>query len=174
MEIKVYDNSKVMLTTERLRLETWRTDDLDLLYDLHADPRVQAAYAPGPYKWTTDGIKKRLAEYMAEQQNYGFTKWKLCLPDGTFIGRAGWSPWGRNELEIGYAIKPDFWNNGYASEAAIALLSWAQAHHPQQTLVGFALPNNGASLRVLEKLGMTFVDRRVIAGAEFAYYEVKN
>jgi RimJ/RimL family protein N-acetyltransferase len=163
-----------MLTTERLRFQTWRIEDLNLLFDLHSDPRVQVAYAPGPHKWTMDGIKKRLTGYMAEQNNHGHTKWKLSLSDGTFIGRAGWSPWEENELEIGYAIKPQFWNNGYASEAALALLSWAQTRHPHKTLVGFALPNNAASLRILEKLGMTFLDHRIIAGAEFAYYQFKT
>jgi [ribosomal protein S5]-alanine N-acetyltransferase len=168
----VLDQSRVMLTTERLRFENWRNEDLDLLYDLHVDPRVQISYAPGPHKWTTEGIKKRLAGYMAEQQNHGHTKWKLGLHDGTFIGRAGWSPAGEEaKIEIGYAIKPEFWNNGYASEAALALLSWAQTHQPHKTLVGFALPNNVASLRILEKLGMTYLDHRIIAGAEFAYYQ---
>jgi [ribosomal protein S5]-alanine N-acetyltransferase len=163
-----------MLATERLRFETWQPDDLDVLYDLHADPRVQIAYAPGPHKWTRDGIKIRLAGYMGEQQNHGFTKWKLSLPDGTFIGRAGWSPWEENEIEIGYAIKPEFWNNGYASEAAQALMAWAQTHHSHKTLVGFALPNNEASLRILEKLGMTFLDHRIISGARFAYYQFQT
>jgi [ribosomal protein S5]-alanine N-acetyltransferase len=170
---RVPDQSQVMLTTERLRFETWKPEDLDLLFELHADARVQTSYAPGPNKWTTEGIKLRLTGYMEEQANFGFTKWKLSLSDGTFIGRAGWSPWEESTLEIGYAIKPQFWNNGYGSEAVRALVAWGQAHRPQDTLVGFALPNNDASRRILEKVGMEFVDFRDIAGAAFAYYELK-
>mgnify|MGYP002085118139 CR=1 FL=1 len=167
------DQSLFMLMTERLRFETWKREDKDLLFELHADPRMQKSYAPGPNKWTIQAIELRLTGYMEEQANFGFTKWKLCLSDGTFIGRAGWSPWGKATLEIGYAIKPQFWNNGYASEAASALLAWGQAHHPHDTLVGFALSNNSASRRILEKIGMKFVDYRTIAGVDNAYYELK-
>ncbi len=162
-----------MLTTERLRFETWRSEDIDLLFELHADPRIQTGYAPGSHKWTMEGVGRRLAGYLNEQTSFGFTKWKLCLTDGTFIGRAGWSPWEKATLEIGYAIKPQFWNHGYASEAAIALLSWAQTQRPHDLLVGFALPSNIASLKILEKMGMVLLDYREIAGAKFAYYKLE-
>jgi [ribosomal protein S5]-alanine N-acetyltransferase len=173
-EVKVPDQSQLMLTTERLRFETWRPEDHKLLFELHADPRVQTSYAPGPHKWTMAGIDRRLNGYMEEQENFGFTKWKLSLSDGTFIGRAGWSPWKEAALEIGYAIKPQFWNNGYASEAAQALVTWARAHRPNDSLVGYALPHNETSRRILERIGMEFVDYRDIAGAEFAFYEIKT
>jgi [ribosomal protein S5]-alanine N-acetyltransferase len=89
----VRNEPQIMLETGRLRFETWKPEDKDLLFELHADPRVQTSYAPGPNKWTAEGIERRLAGYMEEQAKFGFTKWKLCLAvDGTFIGRAGWSP----------------------------------------------------------------------------------
>ncbi len=110
---------------------------------------------------------------MNEQASAGFTKWKLSLSDGTFIGRAGWSPWEEDSLEIGYAVKPQFWNKGYASEAAVALMAWAKVHRPRESLVGFALPGNVASRRILEKIGMEFLDYREIAGAAFVYYQYK-
>ncbi len=46
------DQAQVMLLSERLRFETWMPQDIDLLFDLHADPLVQKNYAPGPHKWT--------------------------------------------------------------------------------------------------------------------------
>jgi [ribosomal protein S5]-alanine N-acetyltransferase len=168
----VRNQSQIMLTTNRLRFETWRQEDVDLLFELHADPRVQTSYAPGRHKWTIEGINRRLTEYMQEQTGFGFTKWKLSLSDGTFIGRAGWSPWEEATLEIGYAIKPQFWGNGYASEAAQTLLSWARANRPFDYLVGFALPSNLASLKILEKMGMELLDYREIAAAKFAYYKL--
>jgi ribosomal-protein-alanine N-acetyltransferase len=172
-EESVTHQKQLMLMTERLRFETWRPEDREVLFELHADPRVQVNYGPGPDKWTVEGINRRLTGYMNKQENHGFTKWKLSLSDGTFIGRAGWSPWEEATLEIGYAIKPRFWNNGYASEAAHALLTWGQAHCPNDSLVGFALPHNGASRRILEKMGMAFTGYRHIGGADCAYYELK-
>jgi [ribosomal protein S5]-alanine N-acetyltransferase len=169
----VVDQLQLILKTERLRFETWKPEDKNLLFELHADPRVQTSYAPGPHKWTREGIERRLTKYMEEQESFGCTKWKLSLSDGTFIGRAGWSPWEEGTLEIGYAIKPLFWNNGYASEAASALLTWGQVNRPDYCFVGFALPNNAASRRILEKIGMEFLDCRQIANATFAFYELK-
>jgi RimJ/RimL family protein N-acetyltransferase len=49
-------------------------------------------------------------------------------------------------------------------------LTWGQEHRPNDSFVGFALPNNGASRRILEKIGMEFLDYRQIAGA---FYELK-
>lgn len=168
------DQAQLMLQTERLRFETWRLEDHPLLFELHADPLVQKSYAPGPHKWTREGIDRRLSGYMKEQTDHGFTKWKLSLTNGTFIGRAGWSPFEEGTLEIGYAIKRQYWNKGYATEAALALMSWAQTHQSQYGLVGFAFPNNVASCRILEKIGMTLLDHRQIAGAEFAFYSFKS
>jgi [ribosomal protein S5]-alanine N-acetyltransferase len=173
-ETRMHGHSQVMLKTERLCFETWTSDDFALLNDLHGDLRVQLSYAPGSHKWTKEGIERRLFGYIEEQAKFGFTKWKLSLPNGTFIGRAGWSPYVEASLAIGYAIKPEFWSNGYASEAAIALMNWAQARWPNESFVGFALPHNQHSLRILEKIGMTFRDYRQIAGAEFAFYEFKR
>lgn len=96
-----------VLTTARLRFDRWTDDDFEALFALHADPRVQPSYAPGPEKWTRVGIVARLAGYRDEQVRLGFTKWRLGLHDGTFLGRAGWSPWEDGALEIGYAILPD-------------------------------------------------------------------
>lgn len=163
-----------MLATERLRFEAWRRDDLPLLYDLHVDPRVQPSYAEAPGKWTMEGIERRLNGYLDEQDKFGFTKWKLVLQDGTFIGRAGWSPFDEGSIEIGYAIKPQYWGQGYASEAANALVTWAREMRPDCKLVGFALPGNDASRRVLIKMGMVFVDRREISGTKYSFYELRD
>ncbi|MFM5924536.1 MAG: GNAT family N-acetyltransferase [Novosphingobium sp.] len=159
-----------VLRSKRLVFQTWVPEDECLLFDLHSDLRVQKSYAPGPEKWTRAGIAKRFGEYREEQANFGLTKWKVSLLDGTFAGRGGWSPWGEGTLEIGYAFKPEFWGFGLASEAAEALLGWALQHRVDSQLVGFALTDNAASRRILEKLGMEFVDLRQIGGIENAYY----
>ena len=165
--------SQTMLLTERLRFETWRLEDSDLLFDLHADARVKRGY-PAEYQWTTEATQSRLASYMKEQVDFGYTKWKLCLHDGTFIGRAGWSPWGELKAELGYALKPQYWNQGYAHEAASALLTWCQVNHPRVRLVGFALTSNVPSRRILEKIGMKLIDFRIIGDHENAFYEYNN
>jgi RimJ/RimL family protein N-acetyltransferase len=61
---------------------------------------------------------------------------------------------------------------GYASEASLALTDWAKVHRPTHQQVGFALPGNTGSLRILERMGMSFSDYRKIAGTEFAFYRL--
>jgi len=164
---------ELILRTKRLKLETWifADSDIDELHDLHGDPRVQVSYAPGPEKWTREGIAKRLSDYCEEQDRFGLTKWRVTIDDGTFVGRAGWSPWGRNRLGIGYAFKPAFWGMGLATEAAEALMEWAGRNRSDEKLVGFALIDNHASQHILRKLGMSFVDVRDIGGVPNAYFE---
>ena len=161
-----------ILETERMRLETWlrNPEDFEDLYELHTDERVKPSYAPGPGKWTRDGLAKRYSDYLTEQEQHGLTKWRAVLMDGTFVGRAGWSPWHAGSLEIGYAFKPDFWGLGLATEVTAALIDWARQNRPEFKLVGFALTHNLASRRILAKSGMSFLELRDIAGVENAYY----
>ena len=87
---------------------------------------------------------------------------------------AGWSAWGEDELELGYAISPEHQGCGYAVEVASALLSEARRHRLPRQLVGFALVNNAASRHVLERIGMTFEGERVIGDLLHALYRAAD
>lgn len=162
------------LTTPRLRLDAWSPSDFPLLFALHSDPRVKSGYPADADSWTEPAIRARLAGFIAEQETLGLTKWKMSLHDGTFIGRAGWSPWDRDEWEIGYAISPEHQGRGYAVEAAAGLLSDARRNRLPRQLVGFALVNNTASRRVLERIGMTFEGERLIRDMPNAFYRAPD
>jgi RimJ/RimL family protein N-acetyltransferase len=110
-----------------------------------------------------------LTNYIAEQKREGLSKWKVSLHEGTFVGRAGWSRWGKEELELGYAIKPDFQGRGYALEASRSLIAWARMNRPER-LVGFAPLANSASRHILARSGMIYEDDRLINGVIHAFY----
>ena len=59
------------------------------------------------------------------------------------------------DMELGYTLARAAWGRGYATEAAGAVLRWAFAGLRLHRMVAVADPANAASLRVLEKLGMT-------------------
>lgn len=63
------------------------------------------------------------------------------------------------ETDIGYRFLPDSWGQGYASESAEALLLQGRAVFGLTRIVGLVQPGNGASRRVLEKLGMVYERR---------------
>jgi ribosomal-protein-alanine N-acetyltransferase len=162
-----------VLVTPRLQFDLWNEDDFASLYDLHADPRVQVGYKVDPEKWTEGGIRGRLFHYIHEQSRVGITKWKMSLRDGTFIGRGGWSPWQRDEIEIGYALKPEHQGKGYALEAAKALVDWALRARSER-LVGFALLDNAISRHILECSGMLYDGEYPVDGVPMAFYAAER
>lgn len=81
--------------------------------------------------------------------------------DRVVIGDAGFMgpPDASGSVELGYSIVPAYRRQGYAVEAARALLEWALAR-PDVTRVGAeCFPDNAASIRVLEKIGMSLVEQ---------------
>jgi ribosomal-protein-alanine N-acetyltransferase len=70
--------------------------------------------------------------------------------DGGFKGR----PNGAGEVEIGYALVPEYRGRGLATEAAGGLVRWAFSHPEVAAVEAKTLPDGHGSIRVLEKLGM--------------------
>lgn len=79
---------------------------------------------------------------------------RVLAGEGGFKGKPGES----NTAEIGYAIVPEYRQRGLATEAAKGLIGWAFSHSNVTAVVAETLPDGHYSIRVLEKLGMRFVD----------------
>ena len=113
-----------ILQSERLIFHPFTADDYALLADLHSDPEVQRTLGG---MWDDATIRARLDHFVQEQAERGHSKWKVFTREGDFIGRAGVSFFERTgELELGYTLARRFWGQGYASEAAAALLKQEQ------------------------------------------------
>lgn len=86
----------------------------------------------------------------------GFGNWVLeRRSDGRLIGRAGlWEPEGWPGLEVGWALAREAWGAGYATEAARAAMEWASSELGVEELLSLIAPENTASIRVAERLGM--------------------
>ena len=147
-----------ILETERLVFSPFTSDDLPLIVELHSDPEVQR-YMGG--EWSPEDMQDTLDRFLRDQAALGHSKWKACLKDGTFVGRAGVGPFPPREdlaqmpeREIGYCFKKAHWGQGLATEAASAIRDWFFANTRHDHLIGFTDPNNVASQRVLVKIGM--------------------
>ena len=100
-----------------------------------------------------------------------FGPYKVCeRQSGLVIGGAGFlgAPGERGAVEIGYGIAPEWRNRGVATEAVGRLLAFAWSHPTVQRVVASAHPSNTASVRVLEKAGMSHLRTE----NELAHYEV--
>jgi len=71
---------------------------------------------------------------------------------------------GQPETEIGYRLARAYWGRGYATEAARAVRDYAFDTLRLQRLIAMIDPQNGASIRVAEKLGMVYEKEVMFAG----------
>lgn len=145
----------------RLRPERPWKEHLGLYRGLFAAPAVAEALWPNAHE--RPPADRRAAEILARDlahwQRESFGPWVFFeTASGSFVGRGGLRRTtlaGRDTVELLYAVHPQHWGSGYATE--MATLAIAQARRlGLGEVVGFAAITNGASRRVLEKAGLHF------------------
>jgi len=145
--------------------------DADSFFQLTSNLQVMR-YLPKALNYIENSqmIEKILDQY--EKQGYCF--WKLMLRDGTeFIGIAGLLHQvidGNVETEISYRIKPQYWNFGFATEAAQACKEYAEKVLKKNRLISIIHPENIASKCVAEKLGAKKTNVTTFKGKEHEIY----
>jgi RimJ/RimL family protein N-acetyltransferase len=142
------------IETERLLLRMIRPDDLDDLAALFADPDVVRYVANGK---TADRAEAEVAlqSILRHWQTHGFGRWiAVNKHTGKFVGCGGLrSLFGTPEVV--YHLAKENWGQGYATELGSAALRFG-FDRGFDRIVAIAKPLNAASIRVMEKLGMTF------------------
>ncbi len=161
------------LSAQRIRLRPerpWR-EHLGLYVELFADPAVARALWPGAPAGApaTGRGAEILAEDLAHWQEQSFGPWMFFeSTTGAFVGRGGLrrtTLLGQSSVELLYALRHEFWGEGYATE--IAVFAMAQARRLRLgEIVGFTATGNRASRRVLEKAGLRFAATFEHAGLE--------
>ena len=147
---------KPILETERLKLREFSQDDLDDLAAMVAD-EDQMRFYPRPK--TRDEASAWISRNLVLYNEYGFGFWFIeSLPSSGFLGYSGIRPLsldeGASEIEIGWHIKKTFWNQGIATEAAMAVRDLAFRRFGLFRLVAIIHPDHIASRRVAEIIGM--------------------
>jgi RimJ/RimL family protein N-acetyltransferase len=148
-----------ILETKRLILRHFLPDDLDILFGLYCDPDV-SQYIPDAPR-TYDETKEELEWHMnGHPQHPELGLWATVhKATDKFIGRCGLLPWtidGQDEVEVAYLISKAYWGQGLGTEAAQAILDYGfeKLHLPR--LICLIDKDNVASIKVAEKIGMTF------------------
>ncbi len=165
----------VIIETHRLLLRTFTLSDAQLIYELNLDPDVT--------RYTGDPIKDvHHAEQVLEQvilpqyALYNHGRWAVHVKPGLeFIGWCGLKARPeRNEIDLGYRFMKNSWGKGYATEAAYACIKYGFEKLGLQRIVGRAMPQNIASLKVLEKCDMQYVGEEMIDDHPAKTYEALN
>ena len=145
------------IKTERLILRPWREDDFEPFARLNADPRVME-YFPGILtREASDQLAKRISTAMNEQ---GWGLWAVTIPQvADFIGFIGLNPVSfaahfTPAIEVGWRLAYEFWNKGYATEGAKAVLEYGFETLNLKEIVSFTTEQNMRSRGVMEKIGL--------------------
>jgi RimJ/RimL family protein N-acetyltransferase len=146
------------IETERLTLRPFAEADFDAFYEIHSNVEVA--------RWlyhdarTEAETREHLARKIAATAWSGEADWLSCAvlvrETGDLVGDIGmnWLSVEHKTGEIGFLFNPRFQGNGYATEAAGALVSWGFDGAGLHRVIGRTEARNVASARVLEKLGM--------------------
>lgn len=145
-----------MLETKRLILRPLVAGDIESVFAMRSDEAVMR-FIREPQSRDESENWIRLVSGFWEKDKLGFCA-VIEKETGKFCGWCGvWRLRETGELEVGYAIAEDFWNKGFATEAAAKFLEYAfQTLNPDK-IVAVAEPENFASRRVMEKLGMELI-----------------
>lgn len=145
-------------TTDRLLLRAVRESDLDAVFALHSDPTTNR-YSQRSYMQTLDDARRILGLWLEDWARDGVGYWLVERREapGVVVGLSGLRHKvveGQRVLNLAYRFAPETWGSGFATEVARAALSLAARHLPQVPLVAIIHPENAASIRVAERLGM--------------------
>jgi [ribosomal protein S5]-alanine N-acetyltransferase len=146
--------------TERLRCERLEAAHEPEVLRLGLDPRVYRTLWPGPSAPTEQDIRSGLSRQIEHWERHGFGLWLLRdRSTGEFVGRGGLQHTeasGRREVEVAWAIVPERWGEGLATELARAAVDVGFTALRVSEVIALTLPDNLASRRVMEKAGFAY------------------
>ena len=142
------------LHTARLRLRPFTRTDLDAIYALQSNPRVLRYWDAPPWKERQQAERFIAVCRQIEREGAGARLAIERAQGGAFVGwcaLANWNPDYRS-ARLGYCLDEGAWGQGFATEAAGALLRWAFDTLDLNRVQAETDTRNSASSRVLEKL----------------------
>lgn len=161
------------IETNRLRLRHFTLDDLDDLFRLYSDAEIMR-YLSSPR--TKEQTQTSLCKHIKQWQEYNFGMWAVNYKErDKMIGRCGLSFLENTpEVELGYVFDKSFWNMGLATEASLATLKYGFETVRLHRIVAIAKPENIASIRVIQKVGMTYEKDAHYYGVDVVYYALSR
>lgn len=163
-----------VLETPRLRLREWRWDDIDELARIYAQPEVERYLEPMDRSGTEDHV----AYFVAHWEHEGFGPWAVeDAETGRFLGRIGLLrhlDWPEEPVEVGWTLDRAVWGRGLATEGGGASLRYGFDVWGLDRIISITDPENVASRRVMEKLGLTHRGRRFWRDADHVWYAIER
>ena len=164
------------LLTERLRLRRSHPDDAVVISAYRSDPDVHRFQ--GWERTDVEAVRAEIAA-MTERSPGSPGGWvQLTVEErgsGQLVGDIGLSTVDGEPgvVKVGYTIDPTFQGRGYATEAVRALVVYAFETLAADVVRMHASADNAASIRVAEKAGLRFVERRQYRDGDDIWFGVR-
>lgn len=144
-----------ILETPRLTLRELTPADVELLHRVTGDPAAMRFYKKVlSLEETAQNIEKQRTRYA----QFGYGHWAVeRKSDGEFIGTCGLIPFlplAQPAIAVGYRLVPNFWHQGYATEAARGCCKLGFEKYQPAHILAVIRPGNTPSERVAQRLGM--------------------
>lgn len=142
--------------TSRLTHREFTVDDADAAFALNSNPDVMR-YTGEPMLESVEAARQFIAEY-SDFDRIGYGRWACVLKESeTVIGFCGLKYLSDLDVvDVGFRFQPNCWGRGLATEACRASLDFGLHTIGLDRILAFVMPENNASIRVLEKAGMQF------------------
>lgn len=149
----------IILETPRLILRHLEPADLGALFALYRDPEIRRYFPDGTR--TLAETQEELDWFRSGHPEFPeLGLWATIEKrSGAFLGRCGLLPWqidAKHEVELAFLIDKRRWQEGFASEAARAIVQYARDALRLQRLICLIVPGNAASVGVARKVGLSF------------------
>lgn len=161
------------IETTRLRLRHFSLEDLDDLFRIYSKSEVMKYVGKGAR--TKDETQAALIS-MIKHWEHGFGMWALLdKQSDQMIGRCGLCFLDNTpQVELGYALDKPYWNMGLATEASCASLKYGFEEVGLERIVAIAKPQNIASQRVMQKVGMKYEKNAYYYNTDVVYYALSR
>ncbi|MET4559019.1 ribosomal-protein-alanine N-acetyltransferase [Lysinibacillus parviboronicapiens] len=139
----------MFIKSPRLVIREFEPDDWQAVYAYTSDMNVMKYIPEGVF--SEKDAKNFVSENMEEAKNFPV----ILVEENILIGHMVFHQYfGEHTYEIGWVFNPDYYNKGYASEAAQALLNYGFKDMQLHRIIATCQPQNIASYKVMEKIGM--------------------
>jgi RimJ/RimL family protein N-acetyltransferase len=166
----------VIFETERLVVREYVEEDAEAFFKLNSDPEV-LRFVPDKALLNVEQARQLLVDHpIADYRKHGFGRGACILKStGEQIGFAGLKYLEElDEVDVAYRLLPAFWGQGLATEAALASVHYGFDELGLKRIIGLAMPENLASIRVLEKAGLHYTEEVSFWGHRFSKYAISS
>lgn len=162
--------------TERLIVRQYTLNDVDQLFQVMSDHRVHTYTKDKNNPWDKR-CTEEYVKFMIKRDMKTLDCFHGAIMEkdtNQLIGLCGLNPYQENEPEIEWKLGVPYWGKGYATELGKQMIQAAFAFTGIKGIYGMAQPENTASRRVLEKIGMKYLGNQIFRGHEDSFYYIAN